>query len=208
MAWNDASSSARPGEIDSGGKTKEEEEERGAENLQQLFPVFHFHIFQDNEAQQKASDGASEVGNHTVPSLNVVVASVGCITKVECPEAKDWCHLQNPRQFPPKGEWWLVFAKPLRGVCIDAAFYSITLSWRLLRPLSNSWHMWRNWQRSSNTDLGVNLSCKSPFQFTSTSPNHGPTVEAKEGKGTRENLRQQTKLKMCLVSDIYLTPKM
>ena len=113
MTRNDTGCSARPNKVYSGGKAKQEEEERGAEHLQQLFPVFHLDVFQDDEAQQKASDGATKVGDHAVPGFNVVVASVGRITKVECPEAKDRCHLKNPGQLPPKGKRLLVLAKPL-----------------------------------------------------------------------------------------------
>ena len=129
MTRNDTGSSARPNKVYSGGEAKQEEEERGAEHLQQLLPVFHLDVFQDDEAQEKASDGAAEVGDHAVPSLNVVVTSVGSVTKVECPEAKDRCHLKNPGQLPPKGKRRLVLAKPLtKGVYSFFLFLETTWS--------------------------------------------------------------------------------
>ena len=87
MTRNDTGSSARPNKVYSSGEAKQEEEERGAEHLQQLLPVFHLDVFQDDEAQEKASDGAAEVGDHAVPSVNALVASVGRISKVRDKEA-------------------------------------------------------------------------------------------------------------------------
>ena len=70
--------------------TKNEEKEEGTSlHLLQLLPPLHLDVLEHDEAEEKAGDSSTNVCNHAVAGINVVVAPIGGIAEVENPEAND-----------------------------------------------------------------------------------------------------------------------
>ena len=111
--------SSRPGEVDAKGETKKEEEKRGADNLHCLLPLLHLDVLQDDEAEQNASDTASNVsddaGARPSRCTGVSVPLVGGVPEVQGKEGEHPRHLQNPRQLSPTRVGRLVAPEPWRG---------------------------------------------------------------------------------------------
>ena len=110
---------SRPGEVDAKGETKKEEEKRGRDNLHGLLPLFHLDVLQDDEAEQNASDTASDVsdeaGARPCCCTGVIVPLVGGVPEVQGKEGEHPRHLQNPRQLSPTRVGRLVAPEPWRG---------------------------------------------------------------------------------------------
>ena len=54
-----------------------------------LTPPLHLDVLEHDEAEEKAGDGSTNVCNHTVAGINVVVTPIGGIAEVENKEAND-----------------------------------------------------------------------------------------------------------------------
>ena len=169
--WDQSSGPPRTSQVDPKSETDEEKEEGSADNLPQLLPPaqkneeiedgtshkkwgkrrgdltppLHLDVLEHDEAEEKAGDSSTNVCNHAVAGINVVVTPIGGIAEVESKEANDWSYLQHPRQLSPHSKRRLVFPKPI-GCKIKAVREKrITLSWRWQRLRSSSSHRWRNW---------------------------------------------------------------
>ena len=125
--WDQSSGSPRTSQVDPKSETDEEKEEGSADNLPKLLPPLqkkneekeeatsplHLDVLEQDEAEEKAGDSSTDVCDHAVAGINVVVTPIGGIAEVENPEANDWCYLQHPRQLSPHSKRRLVFPKPI-----------------------------------------------------------------------------------------------
>ena len=111
--------SSRPSKVDAKGETKKEEEKRRADNLHCLLPLLHLDVLQDDEAEQNASDTASDVsddaGARPSRCTGVSVPLVGGVPKVQGKEGEHPRHLQNPRQLSPTRVRRFVAPEPCGG---------------------------------------------------------------------------------------------
>ena len=55
----------------------------------QLLPPLHLDILEHDEAEEKAGDSSTDVCDHAVAGINVVVTPIGGIAEVENKEAND-----------------------------------------------------------------------------------------------------------------------
>ena len=116
--WYQPGCPARSRHIDSKSETHEEEEEKGGNQLPQPLPSLNLGIFEDDEAEQEAGDGAAHVCDHAVASVNVVIAPVCCVPEVKDKEANNRHQLQYPRQLSPTSQGWFVFAIPTTSLTL------------------------------------------------------------------------------------------
>ena len=70
-------------------KKNEEKEEATSHHLLQLLSPLHLDVLEDDEAEEKAGDSSTDVCNHAVAGINVVVTPIGGVAEVESKEAND-----------------------------------------------------------------------------------------------------------------------